>query len=154
MTIDRAPHAGPGRAALDTLAPVPRRHTDPRRGVQALLDAVVRGPTGGNRQAWGCVVTERAVKEQVAVWYREAWQDAYGRRRAEILSAGPAASGMDARTFRAVAHLAAHVEEAPVWVFAVLRAAADSTDPRLGASIYGAVQHLVLARAPSASAPR
>lgn len=42
-------------------------------------------------------------------------------------------------------HLAQHIHEAPVWVFPVLRNASDSVDPRLGASIYGAVQQLMLA---------
>src|SRR6185312_1892922 len=35
--------------------------------------------------------------------------------------------------------------EAPVWVFPVLLGAAGSADKRLGASIYGAVQQLLLA---------
>ena len=42
-------------------------------------------------------------------------------------------------------HLAQHIHEAPVWIFPVLRNAAGSGNPRLGSSIYGAVQQLILA---------
>ena len=111
-----------------------------------ILDSAVRGPTGGNRQAWGwLVVRDPEVKRPIAEWYREAWFEAYGKRRDEILAAPAADTGLSARSFLATEHLAAHIEEAPVWVFPVLRNAADSTNPRLGASIYGAVQQLTLA---------
>lgn len=110
-----------------------------------LLDAAVRGPSGGNRQRWGwVVVTDPAVKREVAGWYREAWEAAYGGRRAELATA-PRGTGLDGASYRAAEHLARHLEEAPVWVVAVLQGAHGSTDPRLGASIYGAVQNLQLA---------
>ncbi|WP_127500787.1 nitroreductase family protein [Actinoplanes solisilvae] len=54
-------------------------------------------------------------------------------------------SGLGAANFRAADHLAYHLEEAPVWIFPVLLGAAKSANPRLGSSIYGAVQHLMLA---------
>ena len=111
-----------------------------------MLDAATRGPTGGNRQAWGwVVVTDPAIKEQVAQWYREGWQRAYGPRREEVLGAAPSDTGLSPAAYRATEHLADHIQEAPVWVIPVLRNAADSQDPRLGASIYGAVQQLILA---------
>lgn len=111
-----------------------------------ILDAATRGPSGGNRQSWGwVVVTDPAVKGTVSAWYREGWEQAYGHRRAEFLQAEAADTGLSAASFRAGDHLAAHIHEAPVWVFPVLRKASDSTSPRLGASIYGAVQHLILA---------
>ena len=111
----------------------------------ALLDAAIRGPSGGNRQQWGwVVVTDQTVKEQVAGWYRENWDAAYGRHRDAIL-AGDGSSDMSPRGFLGAEHLAHHLAEAPVWVFAVLRNAADGTSPRIGSSIYGAVQQLCLA---------
>jgi nitroreductase len=111
-----------------------------------VLDAATRGPTGGNRQAWGwVVVTDPAIKEPVAQWYREGWQRAYGPRREEVLGAAPSDTGLSPAAYRATEHLADHIQEAPVWVIPVLRNAADSRDPRLGASIYGAVQQLTLA---------
>jgi nitroreductase len=111
----------------------------------AILDAAIRGPSGGNRQQWGwVVVTDRAVKEQVAGWYRANWDAAYGQHRDRIL-AGDESSGMSPRGFLGAEHLAHHLEQAPVWVFAVLRGVADASNPRVGSSIYGAVQQLCLA---------
>jgi nitroreductase len=111
----------------------------------AILDAAIRGPSGGNRQQWGWVVlTDQAVKEQVAVWYRANWDAAYGQYRDRIL-AGEGSSDMSPRGFLGAEHLAHHLAEAPVWIFAVLRNAADAANPRVGSSIYGAVQQLCLA---------
>jgi len=115
--------------------------------VWAILDAAVRGPSGGNQQSWGwVVVTDPAIKYQVAEWYREGWSKAYGHRREQILAAAPPASaGLSRRSFLGAEHLAQHIEEAPVWIFPVLRNGAGASNPRLGASIYGAVQQLILA---------
>ena len=112
----------------------------------ALLDAAVRGPSGGNTQRWAwVVVTDDEVKKQIAAFYRDGWERAYGSRRDQILGADPTADGMSKRSFLAADHLAAHLEEAPVWVVPVLLGAAASRNPRLGSSIYGAVQQLMLA---------
>ncbi|MCM4082588.1 nitroreductase family protein [Paractinoplanes hotanensis] len=113
--------------------------------VRAILDAAVRGPSGGNSQRWAWIVVRDAeVKRQIAEWYREGWDKNYGSRREQILRADDP-EGMSAASFRAADHLAAHLEEAPVWVFPVLLGAARSSNPRLGSSIYGAVQQLMLA---------
>jgi nitroreductase len=111
----------------------------------AILDAAIRGPSGGNTQQWGwVVVTDQAVKDRVAVWYRENWQANYGRHRDAIL-AGDAGSPLSPRGFLGAEHLANHLQEAPVWVFPVLRNAAEATSPRIGSNIYGAIQQLCLA---------
>jgi nitroreductase len=111
--------------------------------VRDLLDAAVRGPSGGNSQRWAwIVVRDPQVKARIADWYREGWDKNYGSRRDEILDG---AGDMSPNSFRAADHLAAHLEEAPVWIFPVLLGAAKATNPRLGASIYGAVQQLILA---------
>jgi nitroreductase len=111
-----------------------------------ILDAAIRGPSGGNAQHWGwVVVTDQEVKDRVAAWYRDNWQAAYGSRREEILNAEISPGGLTPRGFLGAEHLANHIQEAPVWVFPVLRGAADATSPRVGSSIYGAVQQLCLA---------
>lgn len=113
-----------------------------------LLDTAVRGPSGGNRQQWGwIVVTDPDVKARIARRYREGWENAYGVRRAELTDPGrdAADTGLTPASYRAAEHLAEHLAEAPVFVVPVLAGAADSTDKRLGASIYGAVQQLLLA---------
>jgi nitroreductase len=138
LSVLEALHSTPSRRYL---APDPI----PEDVLWAILDAAIRGPSGGNRQQWGwVVVTDQAVKERVAGWYRANWDSAYGQYRDRIL-AGDGSSGMSPRGFLGAEHLAHHLEEAPVWVFAVLRNAADATNPRVGSSIYGAVQQLCLA---------
>jgi nitroreductase len=145
-----------GSATAESLSALEALHSTPSRRylapdpvpedvLWAILDAAIRGPSGGNAQPWGwVVVTDPAVKERVAGWYRDNWDAAYGRHRDAIL-AGDADSGLTPRGFLGAEHLAYHLAEAPVWVFPVLRNAADATSPRIGSSIYGAVQQLCLA---------
>jgi nitroreductase len=141
----------PGLSALEALHSTPaRRYLSPEpipdEVLWEILDAAVRGPSGGNTQRWGwVVVSDQEIKDQVAAWYRENWDAAYGSRREEILNGTADPTGLTPRGFLGAEHLAYHLHEAPVWVFAVLRGAADSTSPRIGSSIYGAVQQLCLA---------
>lgn len=113
--------------------------------IRAILDAAIRGPSAGNGQFWTwIVVRDPETKKRIAGWYREGWERHYGSRREQILGA-PEGGPMSKKSFLAADHLANHLEEAPVWIFPVLLGAATSTNPRLGSSIYGAVQQLILA---------
>jgi nitroreductase len=113
--------------------------------IRDILDAAIRGPSAGNGQFWAwIVVRDPDTKKQIADWYREGWERHYGSRREQILAA-PDGGPMSKASFLAADHLAAHLEEAPVWIFPVMLGAAKSTNPRLGSSIYGAVQQLILA---------
>ena len=149
--VDRQPLSPGELSALAALHSTPARRylSDkpiPDHVLWAVLDAAIRGPSGGNRQAWGwVVVTDPDIKGRVAEWYREGWEQSYGIRREELLNAPPSDVGLSPGAFRAVEHLAHHIEEAPVWIMPVLRNAATSENPRLGSSIYGAVQQLLLA---------
>lgn len=141
LTVLEALHSTPARRYL---SPDPI----PDDVLWEILDAAIRGPSGGNAQQWGwVVVTDQEVKDRVAAWYRGNWEAAYGSRREQILNgqAGALGSGLTPRGFLGAEHLAHHIQEAPVWVFAVLRGAAGATSPRVGSSIYGAVQQLCLA---------
>ena len=150
----------PGREPLDIIEAI---HSTPARRylrpdpipddvLWELLDAAIRGPTGGNRQQWGWVVVrDPETKRQIAEWYRPGVVAAYGHDRAAPEShTGGAATvdesnvGINASNQRAVLHLAEHVGEAPVLVFPVLRGATADGRPH-GGSIYGAVQNLMLA---------
>jgi nitroreductase len=141
----------PVLGALEALHSTPARRylapdPIPEDVLWAILDAAIRGPSGGNAQNWGwVVVTDAEIKRRVAGWYRANWEAAYGRRREEILSAPEGTEGLSKRGFLGAEHLANHIEEAPVWVFPVLRGAAQSTEPRIGSMIYGAVQQLCIA---------
>ena len=145
LPVLEALHSTPARRYLSA-EPIPDEI------IWALLDAAVRGPSGGNQQAWGwVVVTDPAVKRPVAAWYQEGWTRAYGARREQFLATPAGLDGLSRRSFLAAEHLAGHIAEAPVWIFPVLRNAAGRGNPRLGASIYGAVQQLILAARRTAS---
>ena len=134
LPVLEALHSTPSRRYLST-EPIPEEV------IRALLDAAVRGPSGGNTQLWAwIVVRDPQIKAQIAEWYREGWNANYGSRQGALEEAGK----LDA-VFRASGHLATHLEEAPVWIFPVLLGPAKSQNPRLGSSIYGAVQQLMLA---------
>lgn len=139
LTVLEALHSTPSRRYLKT-DPIPDEV------IRALLDAAVRGPSGGNSQRWAwIVVRDPALKAAIAPYYKEAWDAAYGVRREQFLNPASPQDGMNAASFRAGDHLANHIQDAPVWIVPVLLGAAKSANPRLGSSIYGAVQQLMLA---------
>lgn len=141
----------PDREPLDVLEAI---HSTPARRflksdpipdevLWELLDAAIRGPSGGNAQGWGwVVVTDPEVKQKIQGWYLEGWEAAYGHRKEEIL-ADPEGAGLGRRNFLSAEHLANHIHEAPVWIMPIQRNARES---RMGgSSVYGAVQNLMLA---------
>ena len=138
ITVLEALHSTPARRYL-------KPDPIPDDVLHAILDAAIRGPSGGNTQAWAwLVVTDPNLKRPIAEWYREGWERAYGHRR-EAIMASEDGQGLGKRNFLSAEHLANHLEEAPVWIMPVLQGAAKSQSPRTGSSIYGAVQHLMLA---------
>lgn len=111
-----------------------------------LLNAAIRAPSGGNNQGWGwLVLKDKLKKAQISEWYREGWESAYGVRKSKILNKTDESDSLGPRNFLSAEHLANNIQHAPVWIIAILRNAATSKNPRAGASIYGAVQHLMLA---------
>lgn len=126
-----------------------------------ILDAAVRGPTGGNSQGWAWVVIrDEAIKQEIGRVYEDRLMRAYGPGRIsdEELGGGRITRGgveqgevgIDVRNRRGVVHLAEHFAEAPVIVAPVLVEAGRGEDSRragagMGSSIYGAVQNLMLA---------
>jgi nitroreductase len=106
-----------------------------------LVDTAIRAPSGGNVQPWNfIVVRDRAKKEKIGAWYLEAWQKTYGPAR-EAMRADPNMS----RTYNSADHLANHIADVPVLIFAVTRKDQMRQGPVAGASIYPAVQNLMLA---------
>lgn len=139
ITVLEALHSTPARRYLST-EPIGDDI------IRKLLDAAIRGPNGGNTQRWAWIVLrDPEVKARIAEFYREGWETHYGIYREHMLAQPESGDGFGPANFRAGDHLAAHLEEAPVWIFPVLLGPAKSTNPRLGASIYGAVQQLMLA---------
>ena len=115
----------------------------PDETIRAILNAAIRGPSGGNQQGWGwIVVKDSEVKQKIQKFYLEGWELAYGYQKDEILNS-TVQDGLGKRNFLSAEHLANNLAEAPVWIIPVLKNVSQS--PRAGSSIYGAVQNLMLA---------
>ena len=111
-----------------------------------ILDAAIRGPSGGNSQRWAwIVVRDQDKKNQIASWYLEGWNRAYGVRRENILNQTDDSDSLGPKNYLSAEHLANHIQDAPVWIIAILHNTGVSENSRTGSSIYGAVQHLMLA---------
>ena len=119
-----------------------------------VLEAATWAPSGGNRQPWRIVVvrspeTKRALQELYAAPWRK-----YSEAQRTALAALPEAARVRAaRNLAAADYLADHLHEAPViCVFCFDPMQLAITDARLdrasvvgGASVYPAVQNLLLA---------
>jgi nitroreductase len=120
-----------------------RLHTDAisEDDLWTILETAIMAPSGGNVQPWNFVVIRDAEKKRkIGEWYLEAWDKTYGPAR-QAMQANPAG----ARTFSSADYLANHIAEAPVLVLATIKKAMQTIGPTLGASIYPAVQNLMLA---------
>lgn len=112
--------------------------------LQLVLKLATTAGSGANMQPWRfIVVTDPLRRGALGDWYRRAWEE-YGRRGMTTLPEG--ASPARQRSMAAAEHLAAHFEEAPVVVVPCLKSN-DRIPVNLfiGASIFPAVQNLVLA---------
>jgi nitroreductase len=120
-----------------------RLHTDAIADddLWTILETAIMAPSGGNVQPWNFVVIRDADKKRkIGEWYLEAWDKTYGPAR-QAMQANPAG----ARTFSSADYLANHIAEAPVLVLATIKKGMQTIGPTLGASIYPAVQNLMLA---------
>jgi nitroreductase len=142
--------------AMGTLRAVRRLRPDPVPDdvLYRVLQAATWAPTGGNVQPWRIVVVKDAGRRaRLGALYAEQWQRyAAGRRRA--LEDVPVATRERVeRTMRAGDHLAEHFGASPVVVvfcfdpgnMAITDARLDRVSVVAGASVYPAVENLLLA---------
>lgn len=111
-----------------------------------ILEAGTGAPNGGNSQAWHFVVVkDPGIKKAVQVWYKKAFDEVIGPRYAS--SPPPPGSTADKyhRQHRAVEYLTDHYHEAPVWIVACIKHGDVKPNRSSGASIYPAVQNMLLA---------
>ena len=121
-----------------------RLHSDPipDADLWKILDAATKAPNGGNRQPWNFVVVrDAAAKTKIAEWYLEAWNEQYGGATRDAMLADVKM----AKQFRSADYLANHMADVPVLVIATIKKDMFAIGPTLGASIYPAVQNLMLA---------
>ena len=128
--------------AMATQRAVRRFRPDPvaPEAVSRVVDAATRAPSGGNSQPWSFVVLQDAgVRRKVGALYREAW-DAGGIDRFTN-DPDPA----KARVYKSAKYLAERMGEAPVLILACVKSGGRGPSFTTGASIYPAVQNLMLA---------
>lgn len=114
--------------------------------IDQVLKAGLAAANGGNRQTWRfIVVKDTTIKQQIQGYYKRAFDDVIGPHYAR--SAPP--PGMDQASYNrqheAVEYLTKHFHEAPVWIVACLFDGDQPANRGSGASIYPAVQNMLLA---------
>lgn len=114
--------------------------------IRKILEAGVCAANGGNFQRWRfLVVKDKAVKKAVQVWYKKAFDEVIGPRYASSRPPPGVTAAKYARQHHAVEYLTEHYHEAPVWIVACLDEGKNTPTPGSGASIYPAVQNMLLA---------
>jgi nitroreductase len=128
---------------VTTLRAMRRLHPDPvpEEDIWKILETATMAPSGGNTQPWNfIVIRDQAIKDKIAAWYLEAWQQTYGPNR-EAMRADPRM----VKTYNSADHLANHLAEAPVLILVTRKKDGVRLGTIGGASIYPAVQNLMLA---------
>jgi|RhiMetdeSRZDD1v2_1073273.scaffolds.fasta_scaffold1301019_1 nitroreductase len=118
----------------------------PASAIRTMLDAAICAPSGGNRQGWSfIVVRDPALRAKIGALYRESFAELVTKVPAYQQAASAPADSAERRMVASAQHLADHMAEAPVLILACL--ATDGVRPGLtsGASIYPAVQNILLA---------
>ena len=114
--------------------------------IRKILEAGTCAANGGNTQRWRfLVVKDPAIKRAVQVFYKRAFDEVIGPR---YLSSTPPPGVTRERYDRhhaAVEYLTAHFHEAPVWIVACIDEGKVPPTRWSGASIYPAVQNMLLA---------
>src|SRR5688572_3921173 len=113
--------------------------------LRQIMDATICAPSGGNRQGWSfLVIRDTAKRARLGELYREAWAELMKTPYYRGASAAPSDSP-EGKMVASARHLAEHLGEAPVLVLACIGTAGAGPTITTGASIYPAVQNLMLA---------
>lgn len=119
----------------------------PDEALRAILDAAIRAPSGSNQQQWAfIVVRDQALKDEIGQIYLAGWRALVAGGYAQIPqgSVDEATRRARERVARSATYLAEHIAEAPVWIVPCLRIGNRPVTLTTGASIYPAVQNLML----------
>ena len=116
----------------------------------ALIGKILRAgacaPNGGNTQRWRfLVVKDAGIKKAVQVYYQRAFDEIVGPRYLKTTPPPGVSREAYDRQHAAVQYLTEHFHEAPVWIVACLEEGTTPPTRWSGASIYPAVQNMLLA---------
>lgn len=142
--------------AMSTLRAVRRHRSDaiPEDVLHRVLQAAAWAPTGGNVQPWRVVVVrDEAIRAELGALYRDRWLAYAAQHRAQLEGLPDAVRAKQGRMLAAGDHLGDHFGASPaIFVFCFNPANMAITDAKQdrisvvgGASIYTAVQNLMLA---------
>lgn len=114
--------------------------------IRRILEAGSAAANGGNTQRWRfLVLKDPAIKRAVQQLYQRAFDEVIGPR----YQASAPPPGVSAERYQrqhgAVEYLTRHFHEAPVWIVACLDEGSATPTRWSGASIYPAVQNMLLA---------
>jgi nitroreductase len=115
--------------------------------VRQVLQAAIRAPSAGNRQPWRfIVVREPEIKRKLGAIYKQCSDELIATTPfyAKAL-ADPSADPAAARMMKSSRYLVDHFEEVPVFIIACMMSDGRPLGFTSGASIYPAVQNLMLA---------
>ena len=114
--------------------------------IRKILEAGACAANGGNTQRWRfLVVKDPKVKQAVQTWYKRAFDEVVGPRYAKSAPPPGVTAERYARQHSAVEYLTDHFHEAPVWIVACIDEGTAKPTRWSGASIYPAVQNMLLA---------
>ncbi len=114
--------------------------------IQRILQAGQWAANGGANQRWRfLVVKDRSIKEQVQKWYQKAFDEVVGPRYRNAEPPPGSSPGRYRRQHDAVEYLTEHYHDAPVWIVACQDDGEETPSRSAGASIYPAVQNMLLA---------
>lgn len=133
--------------AMHTQRAIRRLKPDPipESVIRQILEAAICAPSGGNRQPWGFVVIrDQDVRRRLAELYREGFQELtkapYYRDASTTAPESPLG-----KLWASARYLAEHFHEGPVLIVACVNSEGALSGLTLGASVYPAVQNLLLA---------
>jgi nitroreductase len=113
--------------------------------IRQILEAAICGPSGGNRQGWAfIVIRDHEIRRRLGELYREGFQELLKVPYYRDASTAPPESPAG-RMLASARHLAEHLHEAPVLILACVNTEGATPGLMMGASIYPAVQNLLLA---------
>ena len=122
--------------AIDSQRAIRRFKPDPVPDelITRLLQAAIKAPSGGARQGWSfIVIRDQATKDKIGELYRTG----------DGFSITPDMTGQVRRVYGAAQYLEDHMEDVPVFILVCIEANATGTFS--AASIYPAVQNILLA---------
>ena len=111
----------------------------PEATLLSLIEAAVKAPSGGNSQPWKfLIIRDEELKKEIGRHYRESWERVYGAKSSSPPPLAP-------RVRRSATHLAENMHTAPALILACIEHNGGPTSMGRGASIYPAVQNILLA---------